>query len=147
LNVLIDHAPLYSRRCIIEHDNPGLQQPSKAAFTGTVYILIDGGCLSTTAEFLTLVHFHHRATFIGEESTGAYYGTTGEVAKVILPNTKLGVFIPIAADYMAVGGTHDHDAGRGVIPDFPVKHTIADLLAGGDREFELALKLARSSHN
>ena len=26
----------------------GLQQPSKPTFTGPVYILIDGGCLSTT---------------------------------------------------------------------------------------------------
>lgn len=132
---------------IVEHDNSGLQQPSKPEFTGTVYILIDGGCLSTTAEFLTLVHFHQRATFIGEESAGAYYGTTDEVAKITLPNTKLGVFIPLAADYMAVDGTHLHDPSRGVIPDFPVQHTIADLLAGRDREFELALQLARGSRN
>lgn len=132
---------------IVEHDNSGLQQPSTSAFLGTVYILIDGGCLSTTAEFLTLAQFHHRATFIGEESAGAYYGTTSEVARITLPNTKLGVFIPLAASYMAVGGTHEHDPGRGVIPDFRVKQTIADLLAGEDREFELALKLARGSHN
>lgn len=132
---------------IIEHDNSGLQQPSTDTFYGAVYILIDGGCLSTTAEFLTLAQVHHRATFIGEESAGAYYGTTSEVAKIVLPNTKLGVFIPLAASYMAVGGTHEHDPGRGVMPDFPVKHTIADLLAGKDREVELALELARGSHN
>ena len=132
---------------IIEHDNAGLQLPSTDAFHGTVYILIDGGCLSTTAEFLTLAQFHHRATFIGEETAGAYYGTTSEVAKIILPNTKLGVFIPLAASYMAVGGTHEHDSGRGVTPDFPVNHTISDLLAGEDRELELALELARGSHN
>ena len=132
---------------IIEHDNSGIQQPSANAFHGAVYILIDGGCLSATAEFSTLAQFHHRATFIGEESAGAYYGTTSEVARVVLPNTKLGVFIPIAASYMAVGGTHEHDPGRGVIPDYPVHHTIADLLAGEDREFELALELARGSYN
>ena len=130
---------------ILEHDNSGLQQPSADAFHGTVYILIDGGCLSTTAEFLALVQFHRRATFIGEEAAGAYYGTTSEVARIVLPNTKLGVFIPLAAGYMAVGTTHEHDSGRGVMPDFPVKLTITDLLTGEDRALELALELARGS--
>ena len=44
---------------------------------------------------------------------------------------------------MAVGGNHEHDAARGIIPDFPVKRTLADLLAGVDRDFDLALELAR----
>lgn len=132
----------------LNHPDLGLQQPSKPAFTGPVYILIDGGCLSTTSEFLTEVHSHHRATFIGEESAGAYYGnTSGTVVKINLPNTKLGIYLPLVTYYMAVDGSHEHDAARGVIPDFPVKHTIADLLAGGDREFELALQLARGSRN
>ncbi len=131
---------------IVEHDNAGLQQPSRDAFLGAVYILMDGGCLSTTAEFLTLVNFHHRATFIGEESAGAYYGTTSEVAAIVLPNTKLGVFIPLATSYLAVAGTHEHDADRGVLPEFPVTPTIDDLLAGEDRQFEFALELARGSH-
>ncbi len=45
--------------------------------------------------------------------------------------------------YLALSG--DHDAARGVIPDFAVKHTITDLVAGVDRDFELALDLARKS--
>jgi len=47
--------------------------------------------------------------------------------------------------YVSVGGKHEHEAARGVIPDFPVKHIIADLEAGVDRDFELALELARKS--
>lgn len=131
---------------MVQYDNIGLQQPSKPAFTGPVYILIDGGCLSTTAEFLTEVHTHHRATFIGEESSGCYYGpTSGDVVKIILPNTKLAIFIPLVSYYMAVGGHHEHDPARGIIPDFPVQHTITDKLAGVDRELALALELARES--
>jgi hypothetical protein len=131
---------------VIGHPNLGLQQPSKPTFTGPVYILIDGGCFSTTAEFLTEVHSHHRATFIGEESAGGYYGnTSGSVVRITLPNTKLGVFIPLMTYYVSVGGKHEHEAARGIIPDFLVKHTIADLEAGVDRDFELALELARKS--
>jgi hypothetical protein len=123
-----------------------LQQPSKPTFTGPVYILINGRSFSTTAEFLTEVHFHHRATFIGEESAGAYYGNnSGDVPRITLPNTKLGLYIPLVSGYMSVEGTHDHEATRGIIPDFPVKRTIGDLLSGVDRDMELALELARKT--
>jgi hypothetical protein len=123
----------------------GLQQPSKPTFTGPVYVLINGGCLSTTAEFLTEVDIHHRATFIGEESAGCYYGPSSPTVRITLPNTKLGVFIPLLAGYMSVAGNHKHDPARGIIPDFPVTRTVSDLLAGVDHDFELALDLARKS--
>lgn len=123
-----------------------VQQPSQPTFTGPVYILIDGGCLSTTSEFLTEVDVHHRAAFIGEETAGCYYGNnSGTVIKITLPNTKLGIFIPLLSCYMFVGGNHEHDAARGVLPDFPVKRTIADLVAGVDKDLELALELSRKS--
>lgn len=122
-----------------------IQQPSKPVFTGPVYILIDGGCLSTTAEFLTEVDVRHRATFIGEESAGCYYGPSSPSERITLPNTKLGIYIPAVEGYMFVGGNHQHDPARGIIPDFPVKRTISDLVAGVDRDLELALKVARKS--
>jgi hypothetical protein len=42
---------------------------------------------------------------------------------------------------MAVSGYKA--ASRGIIPDHPVEHTIEDLIAGKDKDIELALKLAR----
>jgi Peptidase family S41 len=124
----------------------GLQQPAEPTFSGPVYLLINGRCFSTAAEFLTEIHIHHRATFIGEESAGAYYGNnSGEVPRITLPHSKLGLFIPLVSYYMAVGGNYAHEAARGIIPDYSVDCTIADLLAGTDREFGLALQLARKS--
>ena len=120
--------------------------PSKPKFSGRLYVLIDGGSFSTTAEFLTEVRSHHLATFIGEESAGAYYGNnSGTVARITLPNTKLGIYIPLVSSYMLVSGDHPHEAARGIVPDFPVKRTIGDLLSGVDRDLELALKLARKT--
>lgn len=122
----------------------GIQQPSNPAFTGPLFILIDGGCFSTTSDFLSVADFHHRGIFIGEESGGGYYGSTsGDSVRIALPNTKMGLFIPVMDGWDAVGNTHD--AARGVIPDFLVKYTIADRIAGVDRDFELALELARKS--
>lgn len=126
----------------ISHPNWGIKQPSQPHFGGKVFILIDGGSFSTTSEFLSQAHFHKLATFIGEESAGGYYGnSSGFMPLVTLPNTNLSVRVPLMTYYMAVSGYKQ--ASHGVIPDYPVEHTIADLIAGKDKEMELALKLAR----
>lgn len=65
--------------------------------------------------------------------------------RITLPNSKLGLYLPLVSYYMAVEGNHEHEAARGVIPDFPVTRTISDSPAGADPEFQLALKLARRS--
>jgi len=122
----------------------GLQQPSKPTFGGRVYVLVDGGSFSTTAEFLSVLQSHHRGAFIGEESGGGYYGnTSGSSARIVLPHTKLVVYIPAMDGYLAVSGSHD--AARGVIPDYPIKQTINDLIAGVDKDYDLALNLARQN--
>ena len=49
-----------------------------------------GGSFSTTCEFLSTLHHHHRATFIGEETGGGYYGnTSGMSLPLVLPNSKI----------------------------------------------------------
>jgi hypothetical protein len=124
------------------HPNLGLQQPSRPTFQGKVFILMNGGCFSTTAEFLSRAHYHKRATFIGEESGGGYYGnTSGPVPALTLPNTKLVVYVPLLTYYLAVNGYKA--AAHGVLPDHPIRYTIEELLEGMDKELALALELAR----
>lgn len=127
---------------VIEHPNLGLQQPSQPTFRGRVFILINGDCFSTTAEFLTAVHDHHRATFIGEESGGGYYGnTSGGQAILTLPGTKVRLAVPLMTYHLSVKNTHI--PSRGVLPDVPIYPTIEDYLSGKDVEWEQALALAR----
>jgi C-terminal processing protease CtpA/Prc len=127
---------------LLKHPNLGIQQPSNPTFAGKVLILINGDCFSTTAEFLSQAHYHKRATFIGEESGGGYYGnTSGVVPALTLPSTKLIVYVPLVSYYLAVKS--DQAAARGVLPDFPIRYTIEELLAGKDKELALALELAR----
>ena len=124
------------------HPNWGLQQPSKPTFTGGVFVLTNGGCFSTTCEFLSIAHFHHRAVFIGEEGGGGYYGnTSGFFWSLTLPNTKAQVHVPGMDYIMAVSGYKY--PGRGVMPDYPVQPTMADRLTGHDPEMEVALDLAK----
>lgn len=127
---------------LVKHPNLGLQQPSQPHFAGRVFALMNGGSFSTSSEFLAMLHFYKRGKFIGEEEAGGYYGlTAGDFVHVELPNSKLDLRFGLMTYYQAVSGYKYPD--RGVIPDYPVAHTISDLLAGRDRDMDLALSLAR----
>jgi Peptidase family S41 len=129
---------------MVKHPNWGMQQPSKPPFHGKVLILINGGSFSTTSEFLSHAHFHKRATFIGEESGGGYYGnTSGPSLRLTLPHSNVQVRVPLMTYYMAVSGYQAK--AHGVLPDCPVEYTIEELLAGKDKELALAFELARKS--
>lgn len=128
----------------VGHPNWGTQQPSEPGFRGKVIALINGGSFSTTCEFLSQLHDHHRATYVGEESGGGYFGnTSGPSAEVVLPNSKLRVQIPLLSYYMAVKGSPGA-ALHGVVPDHPVRPTVEDLIAGRDPVMTKALDLARA---
>ena len=53
------------------------------------------------------------------------------------------MYIQVLDGYVSVHC--NHDAARGVLPDFPVKHSIGELITGVDKDFELASELARES--
>ncbi|OJJ17974.1 hypothetical protein BKI52_29395 [marine bacterium AO1-C] len=121
--------------------NPGLGQfqPQANAFTGNLYILIDGGCFSATGEFASCAHYNKRGKFIGEEVGGNYYAnTSGAMLSLVLPNTKHRVIVTILQYVMDVKG---YPKGRGVMPDYPVDYTIQDVLQKNDLVMQKALKL------
>ncbi|NVK52836.1 MAG: hypothetical protein HWD85_07860 [Flavobacteriaceae bacterium] len=130
----------YGTYDIIDHSNVGLQKPEKPFFEGKTYVLINGKCFSSTSEFLSMLHFHTDAVFIGEESGGGYYGNnSGFTPSINLPNTKIITAIPMFAYRMAVERYTHKD--RGLIPDYEIQPTIEDELNGNDVEFNLAREL------
>ena len=130
---------LYSLRA---HANLGIQQPAAPAFKGRVIALINGGAFSTTAELISQLRDKQRATFVGEESGGAYHGnSSGRDAVLVLPNSGLRLGIPLVTYKLALGGSHP--VGRGVMPEHVVQAAIGDYLAGRDPQWDRALSLAR----
>jgi hypothetical protein len=118
--------------------NLKVQKPRKDAFTGPTYVLINGASFSVTAEFAAVAHHLKRATFVGEETGGGYYGNnSGVFALVTLPNSRLTVGIPLIAYYLKVDGYPYPD--RGVIPDYEVRPTSGDLLMGKDPVLDFTL--------
>jgi C-terminal processing protease CtpA/Prc len=115
-------------------------QPQKNRFEGKVYVLMDGKSMSTTAEFTAATQFNGLATFIGEESGGAYIGGNGaDFATLILPNTQLSVNLPLAKYVMATSA--EKFKGHGTMPDYYIRRTVKDWLALKDPQLQFALEL------
>jgi C-terminal processing protease CtpA/Prc len=125
---------------ILFHANLGERKPLKPTFQGKVYVLINGRSFSGSGETTSLMHYHKKAVFVGEECGAGYYGnTSGIMPTLTLPHTKLRVRIPMVRYHMAVSGYDYPD--RGIIPDYPFTRTIKDHLTGKDTEMEYVLSL------
>jgi C-terminal processing protease CtpA/Prc len=124
------------------HPGVGVQQPASTPFTGDLFVLMDGGTFSTSADVTATLHNMKRATFIGEESAGGYEGnTSGLNALIILPNSGLRLLITMYDYWNAVTVPAK---GRGTLPDHVVEQHVSDVLSGVDAPLERAVALARA---
>jgi C-terminal processing protease CtpA/Prc len=102
---------------------------------------VDEMVRSGACEFLSMLHNRGGASFIGEETAGGYYGnTSGAVASVVLPNTRLILPVQLVGYYMAIEGAAQ--GAHGIRPDYQVDYSIDDVLHGRDRAMETVLRLA-----
>ncbi len=90
LNRVDEFAPLYLP-----------MQPNPLHFKGQVYVLCDGGCLSTTGHLLSLLKYHGLATIVGEEP-GSSYRCNDMSRQFTLPNTGIQLNVPTAIFQTAV---------------------------------------------
>jgi hypothetical protein len=128
---------------LLFHPNLGEQKPMQPTFKGKVYVLINGASFSGSGECTSLIHFHKKAVFIGEECGAGYYGnTSGFMPRLTLPHTGIQIRIPVVRYSMAVSG---YPPDRGIIPDYPVSPSIKDSLSGRDAELEFVIELIRKS--
>jgi hypothetical protein len=129
------------------HPMLGIQHPRPPYFAGKVIALMDGGSFSATCDFLSALHAAKRATFLGTETAGDYFGNTSiQFAMVTLPNTRLDIRIPLLTVYLSrknPSAKPDH----GILPDIPIEPSIQDLLNGRDPAMERALGLARAGRS
>ena len=121
--------------------NVGQHTPFAPRYTGNIYVLMDGGCFSTTSEFLSHLHANTTAIFIGEESGGNYYSNnSGIIAEVVLPNSQLTVSIPMLKYVLAVPQNYPHKR-NGIIPHHTISTSVEDLKSGTDSQLNFTLNL------
>jgi hypothetical protein len=127
---------------LLFHPNLGEQKPIPPIFKGKIYVLTNGNSFSGTGECTSLIHFHKKAVFIGEECGAGYYGnTSGFMPTLTLPNTKIRIRIPMIRYTMSVSG---FPRDRGIIPDHQVSPTIEDLLNQKDTVLEFTIDLIKN---
>lgn len=123
------------------HAGVAEQKPGRVPFLKDVVVLIDGGTFSTAADVAASLHHMKRAKFVGDESGGTAEGnTSGLNALIKLPNSKLGLKIPMFGYWNAVSLDK---RGRGTQPDHRVDKTVADLLRGVDAQLQRSISIAR----
>lgn len=107
------------------------------AFDGKLYILINGGCFSSTGHFCGLLKYHKIGVFIGTETGGTY--ECNDARKMFeLRNTRLRLFV---ARMTFTAAVKDLPRFRGIVPDIAVEPSISDYLSGLDPVKERALSL------
>lgn len=127
-----------------KHSILGTRKPAENNFTGKVYFLINGGCVSTTSEVASVAKENQMGIFIGEEVGGTYAGDNGGVLGwVELPNTKIRARIAMVKYELAVTGDND---GHGVMPDYYAMPNIEEFIKGKDVAMEKALQLIKEKH-
>lgn len=107
-------------------------------FEGKMYVLIDGGSFSASSIISSNLKGSKRATFVGEETGGAYNGTVaGQMPIIELPNSKVKIrvgLMKIAARYKT------DEEGHGIRPDIEIVPTLQDKVSGKDPEMEWILE-------
>lgn len=122
----------------------GTFKPDKNCYTGTLYVLMDGGSTSTAGDFAACLDYYDRAIFIGEESGANRVVSGGNVVShdFELPHTRLRVRM---STIQGINKSDVQNDGHGVIPDYLVVPTPDDYMNFRNPMLETALQLIR--HN
>ncbi|MEM8900327.1 MAG: S41 family peptidase [Bacteroidota bacterium] len=130
------------------YDNPNeMMSPTRNAFQGKVYLIVNGGSFSVTSDFASKFHEMKRGVIIGEETGGGYYGNTSGIDKLLLlPHTNVRVNLNLIK-YVNNRELSTHPFGRGVIPDINIEPTGVQISKGVDVELEWVLNFIENKKN
>lgn len=134
---LLSYLILKPTQYLLSGNEAKLIQPDTNAFTGKLYVLVNGGSFSNTAIISATLERDQRAIIIGEETGGNKYILSGSATEITLPKTWIRAYISTETFRILDGAGN----GRGVMPAYPVIPDIKDILSGKDRAKEIALKL------
>lgn len=115
-----------------------VKTPNAMNYKGSMYVLINGNSFSASSIISTHLKATKRATFIGEETGGAYNGTVAGIYKIYeLPTSKIKVRIGLM---QIEAPQKQYPDGYGVFPDVEVLPNLKDIQANVDTELEWVLK-------
>ncbi|MGD1845266.1 MAG: S41 family peptidase [Salibacteraceae bacterium] len=130
----------YERKESPGHGLKAYRKEPKYKFKGKLYVLVSPITYSGGSELANMLYTRGRATFIGQETGGGYYGyTSGYSASLTLPHSKIKIYIPALQFMMNV--KKDIPFGRGVLPHHLVIPTFEAYQKGEPAALNFALRL------
>jgi C-terminal processing protease CtpA/Prc len=116
----------------------------KNAFRGKIYVMINGGTFSASSIISSNLKGSKRATFVGEETGGAYNGTVAGIMPTIkMPNSDIKMTIGLLA---VTPFYKTAPEGRGIFPDKEIRPVIADYINEKDPELDWILEDIKKNH-
>ncbi len=106
------------------------QKPAKHNFKGKTYLLTNGFCMSSAADFIAILSDNGKAKIIGEESAGGYQGNTSGLMPKVIMGGGFVITVPLNKYINAVDSTKN--IGRGTIPDYPINISLEDWMSKND---------------
>ena len=109
----------------------------ETAFKGKIYVLINGGSFSASSIISSNLQGSKRATFVGEETGGAFNGTVaGQMPLEKIPNSDLKLRVGLIG---CIPFYQTEKEGRGIFPDKEIIPTLQDRIDGIDPEMNWVL--------
>ncbi|MEP0265997.1 S41 family peptidase [Dokdonia sp.] len=106
------------------------QKPAKYNFKGQTYLLTNGFCMSSAADFIAILSDNKKAKVVGEESAGGYQGNTSGLMPEVIMQGGFVITVPLHKYVNAVDP--NKNIGRGTIPDYPVSISLEDWISKKD---------------
>ncbi|MFC0513726.1 S41 family peptidase [Mucilaginibacter angelicae] len=115
----------YSPYKIINQENK-LQSPYKNTFSGSLYLIVDGGTFSAASLLAVAIKDQRKNTFVvGRETGGNKSGSDGgQILSVTLPNTRFQLIIPLLWAYSV---DKQENNGYGLKPDIEIVYSAMDV--------------------
>ena len=115
-----------------------VREPNELNYKGNMYVLINGNSFSASSLLSTHLKATKRATFVGEETGGAYNGTVAGIYKIYeMPTSKIRVRMGL----MQVEAPQKQEPdGYGIKPDIEIAPTVEDRKLKQDAELEWILE-------
>jgi C-terminal processing protease CtpA/Prc len=121
--------------------NYKLPSKSKYAFTGTIYVLVNGGTYSAGSVMARYLKEYGNAIVIGDETGTRYEGfAAGSEEIIFLPHSGFRISIPRYWKKFPESDVQK-TTNKGLLPNYSVKYTIRDLMEKKDLEMEKATEL------
>jgi C-terminal processing protease CtpA/Prc len=119
------------------YTNSKLKKVKENNFKGKIYVLINGASFSASSIISSNLKGSKRATFVGEETGGAFNGTVaGKMPLIEMPNSKLNVRMGLMA---CIPAYKTDVEGHGIYPDQEIIPTLEDRIKGNDPEMNWVL--------